>query len=278
MKRFALIVPVLLLSLPCLGPACLAAPGEGLCAKAIVAAEQAHAIPPRLLAAIARVESGRRDAETGATRPWPWTINLDGQGSFYDDKPQAIAAARFSRPRAAKSIDVGCMQISLTHHPDAFPDLETAFDPMTNVDYGARFLRELYLKTNSWAKAVELYHSATPEYGQPYRERVYAAWHEDGATPIDGQPFPLAAAWSATVGRPFSTMASNQAPARIIRQAAAPGGPPATVHTLEFYRSAPVRTVDRQQIVADNSLVRITRKAGMPLVAGLPAAIRQTSD
>lgn len=273
MKRFALIVAILLLCRPC-----LAAAGDGLCAKAIIVAEQAHAIPPRLLAAIARVESGRRDGETGAIRPWPWTINLDGQGSFYDNKAQAIAAAQFSRPRATRSIDVGCLQISLTHHPDAFPNLESAFDPMTNADYGARFLRELYLKTNSWAKAVELYHSATPEFGLPYRERVYAAWRQEGATPIDGEPFSLAAAWAATVGRPTSSMIAGQVPARIIRLSAASGGPPPTAHTLAFYRSAPVRTVARQQVAAHNSFLRIAPKPRIPLVAGLPSAVRASSD
>ena len=40
-------------------------------------------VPPRLLFAIARVESGRRDPATGGTHPWPWTINAEGRGSFF---------------------------------------------------------------------------------------------------------------------------------------------------------------------------------------------------
>src|ERR1700684_4082671 len=76
-----------------------------LCRQAITAAERAHGIPSHLLAAIARVESGRRDQTSGTFNPWPWTINMDGQGSFYDNKLQAVAAAVSMRPRTTRSID-----------------------------------------------------------------------------------------------------------------------------------------------------------------------------
>src|ERR1700679_3498279 len=94
-----------------------------MCRQAIAAAERAHGIPPHLLAAIARVESGRKDQASNSFNPWPWTINFDGQGSFYDNKSQAVAAATSMRPRVTQSIDVGCMQISLTNHPDAFASM-----------------------------------------------------------------------------------------------------------------------------------------------------------
>jgi hypothetical protein len=32
-----------------------------------------------------------------------------------------------------RSIDIGCMQINLVHHPDAFGSLEAGFDPITNA-------------------------------------------------------------------------------------------------------------------------------------------------
>src|ERR1700710_1382121 len=129
-------------------------PGNQACRQAVAAAERAHGIPPHLLAAIARVESGRRDQSSGSFNPWPWTINFDGQGSFYDNKMQAVAAATSMRPRVTKSIDAGCMQISLTNHPDAFATMDQAFDPNLNADYGARFLVQLFEKTGSWPKAV----------------------------------------------------------------------------------------------------------------------------
>ena len=111
-----------------------------LCRAAIGQAERERGIPPRLLAAIGRVESGRRDPATGATHPWPWAINAEGRGSFYPDKAAAIAAVRALQAQGVRSIDVGCLQINLRHHPEAFASLEEAFDPLANARYGARFL------------------------------------------------------------------------------------------------------------------------------------------
>ena len=215
---------------------------EAACRQAIMAAERAHGIPSHLLAAIARVESGRRDVASGAFNPWPWTINVDGQGSFYDNKTQAVAAALSMRPHVATSIDVGCMQISLTFHPGAFPDMGQAFDPVSNADYGARFLSQLFDKTNSWPKAVELYHSATPEIGQEYGQRVYAALPEEQRLAGLTQPFPIANAWAPGIVRPMPFGPMRQgAPPRIIPQVPGLGGGALAGRTLDSYRLTPVR-------------------------------------
>jgi soluble lytic murein transglycosylase-like protein len=173
----------------------IGAAAGAMCRQAIAAAERAHAIPPHLLAAIARVESGRRDEASGTFNPWPWTINIDGQGSFYENKAEAVASAISMRSHAARSIDVGCMQISLVYHPNAFPDMAMAFDPASNADYGARFLTQLYEKTNSWPKAVELYHSATPDIGAEYGRRVYAVLPEEQRLAGLTQPAAVSTLW-----------------------------------------------------------------------------------
>nr|WP_294504098.1 lytic transglycosylase domain-containing protein [uncultured Rhodopila sp.] len=212
---------------------------NGLCRQAIAVAERAHGIPANLLAAVARVESGRRDQVTGTFNPWPWTINMDGQGSFYDTKAQAIAAATAMRPRVEHSIDVGCMQISLVHHPDAFAGMAQAFEPSSNADYGARFLMQLYEKTGSWPKAVELYHSATPELGLEYQRKVYAAWPEEQR--LAGVPPPWSSFRSAMFAAPALPVGARQSIGRIIPQAAGAAGTIAPGRTLEMYRSAPIR-------------------------------------
>jgi hypothetical protein len=216
-------------------------PSTQLCRQAINAAERAHNIPAHLLAAIARVESGRRDQPSGTFNPWPWTINMDGQSSFYDNKPQAVAAAQAMRPRVTRSIDVGCMQISLTHHPDAFAGMEQAFDPAANAEYGARFLTELFAKTGSWPKAVAQYHSATPDLGDEYQRRVYAAWPEEQRIAVASAPIPVAHPWNTGI-MPFgpSPVPWTQT-ARIIPQASGPAGTMAPGRTLAMYRAAPVR-------------------------------------
>ena len=78
-----------------------------------------------------------------------------------------------------RNIDVGCFQISLLHHPQAFASLDEAFDPISNARYAARFLRTLYRQTGNWQDAVALYHSASADRGPRYRDRVLAEWRED---------------------------------------------------------------------------------------------------
>jgi hypothetical protein len=226
------------------------APPDGqLCRQAIAAAEKAHGIPTHLLAAIARVESGRKDQASGTFNPWPWTINADGQGSFYDRKSQATAAALTLRMHATKSVDVGCMQISLTYHPDAFSSMDQAFDPASNAEYGARFLTQLYEKSSSWPRAVELYHSATPELGQEYGRQVYAAWPMEqklalaestaaAAEPSRLSAPALASPWAAPINR--SLLSSAFRP-HIIMQTPGLTGSSLPGRTLDSYRSAPVR-------------------------------------
>jgi hypothetical protein len=149
------------------------------CRRAIRAAELGGAIPPQLLAAIGRVESGRRDAATGGLSPWPWTINAEGAGRFFDSKAEAIAAVRELQARGVRSIDVGCLQVNLMHHPDAFASLDQAFDPQANAFYAAAFLKQLHGQTGSWPKAAAAYHSQTPELAEAYQQQVMAAWPEE---------------------------------------------------------------------------------------------------
>jgi hypothetical protein len=212
-----------------------------MCRQAIASAERAHGIPAHLLAAIARVESGRREQVSGTLNPWPWTINFDGQGSFYDNKTQAVTAATSMRPRVTQSIDVGCMQISLTNHPDAFASMDQAFDPQSNADYGARFLVQLFEKTGSWPRAVEFYHSATPELGHDYGQRVYAALPEEQK--LAGiEPLPLARAWAQTVNRSLVVPSMRQPAARFIPRETGFGGDSAAPgRSLQAYRAMPVR-------------------------------------
>jgi Transglycosylase SLT domain len=177
-RRLAL--PLLLL--PLLAPAAAGEtralpprPGQ-FCRAAIVTAERNFAIPTGLLGAIGQVESGRRDPTTGAYLPWPWTVDANGDGHFYPTKAAAIAAVRGFRAAGIRSIDVGCMQVNLLHHPDAFATLDEAFDPPSNAAYAAQFLRQLHDSTGSWAEAAAFYHSTTPALAYPYEREVMKAW------------------------------------------------------------------------------------------------------
>src|ERR1700733_3141842 len=157
------------------------------CDTAIVNAERTIRLPARLLGAIGEVESGRPD-DKGIIRPWPWTINAEGRGQFFATKQDAIAAVRALQASGVRSIDVGCMQVNLMYHPNAFASLDNAFDPRDNANYAARFLNALNAGSNDWTAAIAAYHSETRELGDAYRVLVMARWQNgDPHPPVAGQ-------------------------------------------------------------------------------------------
>lgn len=148
-----------------------------VCHEAVAVAERDAGIPSGLLGAISHVESGRRDPLSGQVVAWPWTVNAAGRGYFYNSKSEAISAVEDFRRAGIVSIDVGCMQINLHHHAEAFSSLEDAFDPLSNARYGALFLRNLFGQLHGWPAATAAYHSLTPALGAEYEQHVMAVWN-----------------------------------------------------------------------------------------------------
>ena len=157
-----------------------------LCDRAIVEAAARHGAPLRLMRAVALVESGKRvKTEDGARRvAWPWTVNMEGTGHWFESRDAALRYVRAAQARGARSFDVGCMQVNHLWHGDAFDSLEAMFDPAVNADYAARFLRELMDETGDWMRAAGHYHSRTPSLGQAYRDKVDAAYRLVDAAPV----------------------------------------------------------------------------------------------
>ena len=181
MRRFGIFaIMIVLLALP--GTAATAASGArtaaggDLCAVQAARAERASAIPTHLLHAIALAETGRWDEDRGASFAWPWTITSGGEGRYFPTKTAALAEVRRLQRQGVRNIDVGCMQINLLYHGDAFASLEDALDPAANVDYAAGFLTDLHDQTGDWTAAAARYHSSTPEYRDRYRAKVTRLW------------------------------------------------------------------------------------------------------
>ncbi|MDX5361461.1 MAG: transglycosylase SLT domain-containing protein [Alphaproteobacteria bacterium] len=150
-----------------------------ICRATTAYVEQIRGMPPQLLAAVSLTETGRSIRDEAGERhfvSWPWTINAEGKGYFFDSKEQAIAKVRQLQAQGMRSIDVGCMQINLRFHGEAFDSLEEAFDPLINVTYAAEFLTALFDEHRSWKKAIERYHSATEQFYVRYRSKVYDNW------------------------------------------------------------------------------------------------------
>lgn len=144
-----------------------------VCTVAAQQFEKKYQIKKHLLSTITNVESGRWNQKSQRNKAWPWTVNAQGKGRFFETKQQAIAEVKRLQAQGVKSIDVGCMQINLAYHPDAFVDLEEAFNPYKNMEYGAKFLKKLYKqKGNDWNKAATAYHSSLPRKAQKYAQKL----------------------------------------------------------------------------------------------------------
>lgn len=156
-----------------------------LCQIAVDKAEKNYQIKSNLLQTIASVESGRWNAQAGKRVAWPWTVHANGKGRYYKSKAEAIAAVKDMQQRGITNIDVGCMQINLKYHGEAFANLDEAFDPEKNVAYSAKFLRKLYKRNKqNWTKTAMHYHSRNLRRGTNYKNRLekhYAQYvREDG--------------------------------------------------------------------------------------------------
>ncbi|MGF1477507.1 MAG: lytic transglycosylase domain-containing protein [Geminicoccaceae bacterium] len=153
------------------------APGASACVEAADAIQAELGLPRALLHAIAVTESGRWLKGTGDTVPWPWTIRVDGRSHYLDDRKAAVKKLETLHAAGHRSIDVGCMQINLRYHPEAFETLAQALDPHANIRYAASFLLELKAETRSWARSIGAYHSRTPKKSMAYRLRVQRLWN-----------------------------------------------------------------------------------------------------
>jgi hypothetical protein len=142
--------------------------GDGmLCEAAARRASAASGVPLPVLLAVALSESGRKTG--GRFAPWPWVLNIEGAGKFFDTRADALAAAQAAISSGRESTDLGCFQVNFRWHGTAFASLSDMIDPDRNAAYAARFLRELYAESGDWITAVGHYHSRTPVHADRYR-------------------------------------------------------------------------------------------------------------
>jgi soluble lytic murein transglycosylase-like protein len=112
-----------------------------------------YGVPLGILFAVGLAETG-----IGGTLH-AYALNLEGNTVYSLDKPEAIARFEAARAAGLKLIDVGCMQLNWYYHGNQFASLEDMLDPHRNVDYAARFLRDLKLREGSWTMAVARYNA-----------------------------------------------------------------------------------------------------------------------
>ena len=149
-----------------------------LCHQASRATERRLRIPTGLLGAISLAESGRWNEAERESFAWPWTVTSGKDSWYLRDRAEAMAKVKALQTAGVSNIDVGCMQVNLHYHPDAFPSLEAAFDPAFNAAYAGQFLRRLRDEHRSWHMAIQRYHSSDPERYVAYRRKVVNLWND----------------------------------------------------------------------------------------------------
>ncbi|WP_171097850.1 transglycosylase SLT domain-containing protein [Ruegeria sp. HKCCD7255] len=150
-----------------------------ICDQAARHAAQAERVPLDILRAITRVETGR--AKDGQLIPWPWAVNVEGQGYWFGSEAEAKAYVFKIFKSGTRSFDVGCFQINYRWHGNAFRSIDAMFDPHENAEYAARFLKQLYAELGSWPAAAGAYHSRTPDLAQAYTSRFQTVLAQLGA-------------------------------------------------------------------------------------------------
>lgn len=140
-------------------------------------------VPYKILYAIGLQESRR----PGSDRPWPWTLNIEQQGHFFECRQAALEAIAQARAEGLRSIDVGIGQVNLHWNGHLFASIDDALDPLANLLAATRVLKRefdvCYASTGTpdWWCAVGRYHAggdseAHKARAQRYRKSVYALW------------------------------------------------------------------------------------------------------
>jgi soluble lytic murein transglycosylase-like protein len=137
----------------------------------------ANGIPADIFYAVALAESGRDIGRYHPLRPWPWTLNIHGEGIYYNDRQSAWRAAVASIAKQQTSVDIGLMQVNWRYHRHRLMSPWRALDPHANLQVAAEILKYCQQRLADWWASVGCYHSpSNVERALRYRERVRAHW------------------------------------------------------------------------------------------------------
>jgi soluble lytic murein transglycosylase-like protein len=125
----------------------------GLCEREIQSAAAKYGIPEGILYSVGLTETGRKGSL------YPYALNVEGRPIFPPSEGAALQIFAAARQSGAKLIDVGCMQINQYFHGENFASVDAMFDPRSNVEYAAKFLRNLHDRHETWTMAVARYHA-----------------------------------------------------------------------------------------------------------------------
>lgn len=127
--------------------------GSGICEREIQAAAAKYGVPEGILYSVGLTETGRKGSLSA------YAMNVEGKAYFPPSQQAAMTTFYDAKRQGMKLIDIGCMQINHYFHGENFSSPEEMFDPKRNVEYAAKFLRNLHDKHETWTMAVARYHA-----------------------------------------------------------------------------------------------------------------------
>lgn len=119
-------------------------------------------------------------------KPWPWTLNHQGQAHYFPDRTSAFVFANNLVNQGDFSFDIGIAQMNWRWHQQRFNfDVWSALDPYLNLSAAAAHLKEQSARQvcHRWDQAIGCYHrpargSQDIEIANRYAQRVIKIWEE----------------------------------------------------------------------------------------------------
>lgn len=141
-----------------------------------------YGVPVDVFFSIALQESGKSNQDKYL--PWPWTLNIDEKGYYFDTQEQAEIALLTAMDLAKQQgrigrVAVGIGQIYMPSHAKQFESPIQALDPTRNLNYAAELLAIHYADTvkegsPDWWIAVGRYHSpSNQQLARNYSQLVF---------------------------------------------------------------------------------------------------------
>jgi hypothetical protein len=141
-----------------------------------------YGVPVDVFFSIALQESGKSGRDKFL--PWPWTLNIDKKGHYFDTREEAEIALLTAMEAAKQQgsvgrVAVGIGQIYMPSHVNQFVSPIQALDPTENLHYAARLLADHYVYTlkngaPDWWVAVGRYHTpSNKRLASEYKKLVF---------------------------------------------------------------------------------------------------------
>jgi hypothetical protein len=147
-------------------------------------------VPLSILRAVALAETGHTETDSQAFSSWPWAVQSQNRGNWFDTKETAISYVQTLLGAGTRNVDIGCFQLNFHWHGANFNSLEEMINPTNNALYAAQYLDHLFQQTNDWRTAVGRYHSKDSARANAYvqrLEKIYAT-HLASASNGTSQP------------------------------------------------------------------------------------------